>query len=273
MSNSEIFSFWTALTTFFCGAVGGIAPSLIKLAAKAQAEDWPSGGYYLGMIIFSFLGGFVAWVYKERITHKAFLLGVGAPALIVAGGNVADATSAADVRTSWNLMEVLAPQAYAQGQESLRPKIVFEKGGNWRLVYVPMEQKGLKGKSLGSDAKLKARTPRGTVEIPLVALDDLPEDLRKELEIHGRGKYAAIPDDTTVVSLDGMIRSETGTRGIRDFQTDDVKIPPETTVLRFTFSEKKPFWSGFFDVLGMDTLADRQTQYPATVAPIAPFEK
>lgn len=79
------------LRAFFFGGVGGAAPSLLDLAGKAQADALPGSGYYLAVAIFAFLGGVVALAYRENVLHKAFFLGVGAPALIVAGGSAVDA--------------------------------------------------------------------------------------------------------------------------------------------------------------------------------------
>ena len=79
------------IAAFAFGAVGGAAPSLLDLAARAQVDQMPAGGYYVALAIFAFLGGTIALAYKELVTHKAFLLGIGTPALIVAGGTVVNA--------------------------------------------------------------------------------------------------------------------------------------------------------------------------------------
>ena len=72
------------------GAFGGAAPSLLELAGLARREELPGLGYAVAVAIFALLGAGVALIHKEDLPHKAFFLGVAAPALIVAASAVTD---------------------------------------------------------------------------------------------------------------------------------------------------------------------------------------
>lgn len=65
----------------------------------ARGGSFPGVGYYVALVIFGVIGGVVALAYKEEFSHKAFFLGVGAPALIVAAGSAADAQATSHAAT------------------------------------------------------------------------------------------------------------------------------------------------------------------------------
>ena len=78
-------SFWAVAGVLACGGLGGLLPTLTKLAPmyiEVQAPPLPAPGFYLGLAIFFLLGAIVAGAYRERDYAKALLLGVAAPGLI-----------------------------------------------------------------------------------------------------------------------------------------------------------------------------------------------
>ena len=66
--------------------IGGAAPNLVDLAQIWTGKDpWiPGLVYYLGLAIFFLVGAFVALIFHETDSRKAFFLGVSLPALIAA---------------------------------------------------------------------------------------------------------------------------------------------------------------------------------------------
>lgn len=87
------------------GFIGAIAPGLAQLAAAARAEAfvWPSFSFYVGTAIMGLLGMAVAMFGKETVPWKAFMQGMGAPALFSSAGTVATGVALA-----------VMPMVYAQ---------------------------------------------------------------------------------------------------------------------------------------------------------------
>lgn len=107
------------------GGFGGIAPSLIDKAHGLQSGEiakWMTDGNALlipilcgvgAMVLFFVIGSGVAVVYKEAVPSKAMLLGIGAPALIMAaaaagGGGPKSAVVGSVENAAW------ITRAYAQ---------------------------------------------------------------------------------------------------------------------------------------------------------------
>jgi hypothetical protein len=230
----------------------------------------PGGGYYIALAIFGIIGGGIALVYKEVVTHKAFLLGVGAPALIVAGGNVADQ------RVSLTGIFSIVPSAIAQEVEtSNKPS---PSDGAWtqhltdgKLVVVPIEPRKFGGKYVESDVHLMFRstTESGTAQLYDAAELKAQYQIETEIPNNPNFKYAIIPNNTTSTLLSGKVVTfdQKGARDIWEVETNEVQIPPNEESLKLNFEKKQTFWGGFYDAFGMDSFAKKQTQYPAVIEP------
>ena len=234
-----------------------MSPPLLQLAGKAFANDWPTWSYCFGIAIFAFVGGFVSLVYKEELTHKAFLLGVGAPALIFSAGGASE-----------NLNLGAVTSVYAQETAPNTPPSTSEAHA-MRLVFVPLQQHG---EQLDLDAaKLKVTTPHGIQSVPLVDPQTIQEKLPEGID-PSSGRIAQIPKSGQSVYLDGVsvTRSKISRGYARSIQTAPVSVPEGNEILKLTFEEKKPFWSGFYEAVGMNERARRLYEYPATVETIGP---
>jgi hypothetical protein len=68
-----------------CGAVGGMSPTVAKLAATyAAAPETPPPGFGLliGLLLFAFLGGIVGLAFGQLQFRQAFIAGIAAPGII-----------------------------------------------------------------------------------------------------------------------------------------------------------------------------------------------
>jgi hypothetical protein len=68
-----------------CGAVGGMSPTVAKLAATyaAAPETPPPGlGLLIGLLLFAFLGGIVGLAFGQLQFRQAFIAGIAAPGII-----------------------------------------------------------------------------------------------------------------------------------------------------------------------------------------------
>ncbi|PWW04238.1 hypothetical protein DFR52_101932 [Hoeflea marina] len=152
------------------GGFGGIAPSLVDKARSLQsgeAAKWLRDGDDVlfallcglgAMAVFFLIGSAVALIYKESVLSKAMLLGIGAPALIMAaaaaggsGQTVVDLTPAGGVSGGLNL-PALVSRAYAQQPDAATAK-------DFELIVNPPAGGGCKACSiqvLGKDQQLLA---------------------------------------------------------------------------------------------------------------------
>lgn len=73
------------LGIFLAGGVGGLMPTLVKMApvySQIDSPPLPAAGFYLGLGIFFVIGAIVAVASKERDFGKAILLGIAAPGIV-----------------------------------------------------------------------------------------------------------------------------------------------------------------------------------------------
>jgi hypothetical protein len=103
------------------GFVGGVAPLLITVANQLvnQPPNLPQKNaiqMILGMFLFAAAGAIVVFAVGELEPLKAFIQGIGAPAMIAVAWQQADAKK---TTSNWNLL----PQAYAQGPSSTATSI------------------------------------------------------------------------------------------------------------------------------------------------------
>jgi hypothetical protein len=75
----------TVVICIACGAVGGMSPTVAKLAATyaAAPETPPPGlGLLIGLLLFAFLGGIVGLAFGQLQFRQAFIAGIAAPGII-----------------------------------------------------------------------------------------------------------------------------------------------------------------------------------------------
>lgn len=73
------------LGIFIAGGIGGLMPTLVKMAPVYIQDDGtplPAAGFYLGLSIFFVIGAIVALASKETDFGKAILLGIAAPGIV-----------------------------------------------------------------------------------------------------------------------------------------------------------------------------------------------
>jgi hypothetical protein len=88
--------------TLIAAALGGISPYLVTLAKSLVAAtphtnihftDLINPEYFVGLILIALIGGVVALFFQETDLRKAFVLGIGAPALISSTFNSAQSST------------------------------------------------------------------------------------------------------------------------------------------------------------------------------------
>jgi hypothetical protein len=75
----------TLLLILLMGGLGGMMPTLIKLAPvyiETQNPEMPAAGLYVGLAIFFLIGAIVAGAFRERDFGKAIMLGIAAPGIV-----------------------------------------------------------------------------------------------------------------------------------------------------------------------------------------------
>ncbi|MBI3005292.1 MAG: hypothetical protein HYY49_07725 [Ignavibacteriales bacterium] len=98
-----------SLAACIIGAVGGMSPELVKMIQPALRDDLPSIGQAVALTILAFIGFIAVLRYKEKNWERAFVLGIGAPALIGSlVGQAGTALASADVR--FDVVSVLYAQ-------------------------------------------------------------------------------------------------------------------------------------------------------------------
>jgi hypothetical protein len=218
---------------FLCGSFGGAAPRLLDLSGRFMAEQPPNKGFYLSMLIVACIGGAIAVVYKERVTHKAFLLGVSAPALIAAAETAAVPPSAlmlpalhaaapAQVGALTRVLTV-APDSATFDPGSVTGDVVVRIGDTWRRVHLDRERDG-----------------------PAVAI---------------------IPRSATAIYFDGTVawRGKSNSPPA-DIRTEQVTLTPGIDPLVFRFTKgQQTFVGGVFDGIGWKRSAQRYVRYSAKV--------
>ena len=228
--------------SFVCGAFGGVAPTLLKLAGKAQDGQLPGGGYYLAMAIFALIGGGIALIYKEQLTHKAFLLGVGAPALIVAGNTVADSGANRPAVHVQFFSVALAAQNQAATQVDTR------------MVMIQPDSKVFQPNTMTGRLMVRIGEQTQGIEIPPSTSDN--------------PVMVQIPKGATAAAFEGSAALRDSKTGERvPIRTAVVPFAPGSDSLLFEFSRagKPTFWAGWLDGIGLEQRAQDAVLTPATV--------
>ncbi|PDT15927.1 hypothetical protein CO670_15660 [Rhizobium sp. J15] len=169
------------------GGFGGTAPSLVDKAQALYSGDvekwltstanpWISVACALGAItVFFVIGAAIALIYREQQLQKALLLGIGAPALIMAAAQGSSVSPKpievrpAEVRPISGLFSITGV-AYAQdGNRSLPPRVELRVSPGWTAG----ECQTCDIKFLGGDGQIIASEPLpaspapGAVNVPL----------------------------------------------------------------------------------------------------------
>jgi hypothetical protein len=70
----------------FAGAVGGVAPNLLRLVVHYSSPSPQSiiinAPYFLALAGLAVLGGVVVWIFQETDLKRAFYVGIGLPSLL-----------------------------------------------------------------------------------------------------------------------------------------------------------------------------------------------
>lgn len=241
------------LASGLCGAFGGMAPSLLEFAGLAKFERWPGVGFYVMMVIFAVLGGAVAVIYKEEKTHKAFLLGVSTPALIVAVGGVADDHAAAALEAQNNTAWLPALVSVAHAQPA-PPHEAPDTSG----TAVPDGQPQADAAATTTARILKVELPREETAFS-VAFFDKAKAKQAPLQKHsasGRTFDVEIPNGAAFV----MVTSPS-------FHTGRIRLPADQKEIKLVVQKNATFWSGVLHALGMENRAKRAHEIEATIAP------
>lgn len=169
------------------GGFGGTAPSLVDKAQALYSGDvekwltstanpWISVACALGAItVFFVIGAAIALIYREQQLQKALLLGIGAPALIMAAAQGSSVNPKpievrpVEVKPISGLFSI-AGVAYAQdGNRSLPPRVELRVSPGW----TEGECQTCDIKFLGGDGQIIASEPLsaspapGAVNVPL----------------------------------------------------------------------------------------------------------
>ncbi|WP_454849153.1 hypothetical protein [Rhizobium binxianense] len=166
------------------GGFGGIAPSLVDKAQAlygGEVEKWLKtadsplisiGCAFVAILVYFVIGAAIALIYKEQQLQKALLLGIGAPALIMAATQSgANSPQQISIGPQAGLFGLVG-SAYAQDTGET-PQLDLKVNPNWE-----------KGKCqtcdikfLGKDGQIIAREPLTQGEQAPVALD-VPKNTR-----------------------------------------------------------------------------------------------
>ena len=83
----------SAKLVLLAGSMGAMAPNLAELVSITQMPhnqfEWPHLNFFIGMFIYGLMGMCVVLFGKEKTAWKAFLAGMGSPALFSSAGTVA----------------------------------------------------------------------------------------------------------------------------------------------------------------------------------------
>lgn len=115
------------------GALGGICPTLVKLASyysTTAGAEMPEASAYIGLGLFAFIGAIVAIGFDAPDLRSALVAGISAPALItniLAGANGDGSAVRANPQQQTSLF---IAAAYAQEA----PNVVAEIGNGGRLL-------------------------------------------------------------------------------------------------------------------------------------------
>lgn len=164
------------------GGFGGTAPSLVDKAQALYSGDvekwltttanpWISVACAVGAIsVFFVIGAAIALIYREQQLQKALLLGIGAPALIMAAAQGSSTNpKPIEITPSASLFSVVG-SAYAQdGDRSLPPRVELKVNPGWTQGECQTcDIKFLSGDGqIISSEPLSASPAPGAVNVPL----------------------------------------------------------------------------------------------------------
>ncbi len=226
------------------GAFGGAAPSLLELAGMVRGGSFPGVGYYVALLIFAVMGGVVALAYKEEFSHKAFFLGVGAPALIVAAG------SAADVQAT--------TVAAAEGQSRWRAAIVSVAHAQPARDPAPVDATTLLPAPGDATRTLWVRLARDAGKVELVLIKQDGTRVVHRVKRNQTQSQIAIPISAEVIGVAVRTRGDVG---------PVQPLPAGQSKLVLDVTHEGTFWSGFLRALRMNNRAQKAMDVQAQLVP------
>ncbi len=251
---------------FLSAALGGVAPSLLKIALCLNGGSRPdpplTPGYVVGLLLFAALGGTVALVWGERNLRKAFYLGVGLPSLVVAldfhlpPAPRDDKTAAG---TKVGALYLFSPPAYADtlpasaapvdADQTKQPsqRVTFEAasstGAQLDLSYRGNRRLTLELHDVPKETEVVLRSADGKITSTLLLARN-----------GGKGRVSLkLPDFASKISLRAG-----------DVESDDFELnqkPGSSTV--YKVERDSSFWGGFLQAMGVKNAASYQFEVKA----------
>ncbi|MBY5698943.1 hypothetical protein [Rhizobium leguminosarum] len=164
------------------GGFGGIAPSLVDKAQALYSGDvekwltttanpWISVSCALAaIVVFFIIGGAIALIYREQQLQKALLLGIGAPALIMAAAQGSAANPRPiEVSSAASLFGIVGVARAQDGTRSLPPRVELKVNPGWtqgECQTCDIKFLGGDGQIISSEPLSSSQAP-GAVNVPL----------------------------------------------------------------------------------------------------------
>lgn len=240
------------------GFLGGSSPRLLHIIQKLQEEVLPTPGLLVAVAALATVGSVVVWAFKETNRTKAFVMGIGAPAIIYSAAQAASAakvpsaTKAAEV-----LMESVVSVAHASpdaGKELEDDSTEPAKRSDSAVVLSSGEAEPNREKVLQPitvEVEGISTTP-----IKVQAVTDTK--LGATLFLGNDTATSLLPEGTSGISI------MTGTGG-EDVQF--ASLLARTEPLTLTVKVVGSFWSDFLDGLGLSSLAQKQKHVEIELRP------
>lgn len=220
----------------------------------AFSDRTPRPSFYLGMLIFALIGGGLALVYHEAVHHKAFFLGVGAPALIYAGIGVAD--SSLSERGTVPPLPQQAEKATPDGNELIPFLRLFAN-----RAYADDRTPPTPGEASGPKTDTSTENPfnaeREWGKLLTVKLNGkIPENTRLMLAGAGKTESLGLPANGGTITLVVPKMTELVWLATDSGATHSVQVPAGNAPYRLEARASEPGWTGFYQAVGLQKLAE-----------------
>jgi hypothetical protein len=242
----------TRTAIILAAAFGGISPNLLRMAVSLTGDkgELPlNGTYWIGLLLFGFLGGAMSLIWGETEIRRAYYLGLGLPSLLQVG--VSSVTEKdgkrdqqqeerpADTPQNGASLWFFTPPAYAQ---SIRARTAPEAIERQQDVIVEVQP----DHKIVLDSSKNRRL--------FLQLGNIPEGtellLYEEKNLKSWVVLGAIYEGTTLNQL--LFDSITEFRvQIGDAQSEMIPVSPQPgSTSTFRVDVDKNLWSGFLQALG-----------------------
>jgi hypothetical protein len=158
----------------FAGAIGGIAPNLLRLAISLTADPPKEVtsqpvSYAFGILVLGGIGAFITWAWQEDNLRKAVYIGLGLPSLLqVAGSELSRPAKTNKLPANAEFTIPIVSSAYAQeGSATLTaplPNRKLDLVGDKSSPKYQVTFFGADGGELGT--KVVAKPAFETVDVP-----------------------------------------------------------------------------------------------------------